>query len=81
MPNVVSVVGQDPRKFAGLRPMQRWVPVSFSLSRRVHHRTITRKVVEQGGRFWHVANIARPDDLDDAVLGLLTEAFEEAARY
>jgi hypothetical protein len=46
--------------------MQRWVAVSFSLRHRAHHRTITRRIVEYGSKFWHVVNVARPDDLDAA---------------
>ncbi len=34
------------RKFAELRPMQRWVAMSFSLRHHAHHPTIVRKVVE-----------------------------------
>lgn len=75
----VGIFLKGPRKFAELRPMQRWVAITFALDRRAGHRTITRKVVEHGGRFWHVANVAAPDDLDDALRGLLTEAYLLAA--
>jgi hypothetical protein len=74
----VGIFLKNPRKFAELRPMQRWVAVSFALSRRARHHTITRRVVSHGGRFWHVANVAGPDDLDEALCELLTEAYEEA---
>jgi hypothetical protein len=76
----VGIFLKNPRKFAELRPMQRWVAVSFSLRRRATHRTITRKVVEYGGRYWHVANVERPEDVDDELCALLTEAYEVAAR-
>jgi len=58
--------------------MRRWVAVSFALPRRAQHRTITRKVVAHHGRFWHVANVTGPDDLDDALGNLLTEAYDDA---
>ena len=74
----VGVFLKNPRKVAELRPMQRWVAVSFSLSRRAEHRTITRKVVSSGGRFWHVANVEKADDVDDALGDLLVEAYEES---
>jgi len=61
--------------FAELRPMQRWVAVSFALPRRAGHRTIVRKVVPYNGRYYHIANVASPDDLDEALLDLLTEAY------
>ena len=76
----VGVFLKNPRKVAELRPMQRWVAVSFSLSRRADHRTITRKVMPYGGRYYHVANVANPDDVDDALAELLIEAYEEASR-
>ncbi|HEY6533641.1 MAG TPA: DUF5655 domain-containing protein [Acidimicrobiales bacterium] len=78
-PDVVSVgiFLKSPTKFAELRPMTKWVAISFALSRRARHRTIVRKVVEYGGRWWHTANVASPDDLDDGLLDLLTEAYLE----
>ena len=74
----VGIFLKNPGKFAELRPMQRWVAVSFPLRRRAHHRTITRRVVAYGSRFWHVANIAVPEDVDDDLAELLTEAYAEA---
>jgi len=74
----VGIFLKNPRKFAELRPMRRWVAVSFSLGRRANHRTITRKVVAYGDRFWHVANVASPDEVDDALCELLTEAYDDA---
>jgi hypothetical protein len=74
----VGIFLKNPRKFAELRPMQRWVALSFSLPRRASHRTITRKVIEYGGRYWHVANVASPDDLDEGLCELLTEAYRHA---
>lgn len=75
----VGIFLKNPRKFAELRPMQRWVALSFSLSRRARHRTIVRKVIEYRGRYWHVANVTGPDDVDDALRQLLTEAYAETA--
>jgi hypothetical protein len=73
----VGIFLKNPRKFAELRPKDRWVAISFSLRRRAQHRTITRKVVEYGPRFWHVANVHGPDVVDDDLLGLLTEAYAD----
>jgi hypothetical protein len=36
-------------------------------------------VVEYGSRFWHVANVATPAQVDDALRSLLTEAYRDAA--
>ena len=75
----VGIFLKNPRKFAELRPMQRWVAVSFSLRRRARHPTIVRKVIEYHGRYFHIANVAGPEDLDEALRELLTEAYEDAA--
>lgn len=62
-------------KVAELRPMQKWVALSFSLPRPVRHRTITRRVIPYGGSYFHVANLAVPGDFDDELAGWLTEAY------
>lgn len=76
----VGIFLKNPRKFAELRPKDRWVALAFSLERRAAHPTITRKIVEHSGKFWHVANLRSPDDVDDALCELVTEAYEIAAR-
>lgn len=75
----VGIFLKNPHKFAELRPRQRWVAVSFPLNRRAQHRTITRKVIEYSGRYWHTANVSEPADLDEALCDLLTEAYEQAS--
>jgi hypothetical protein len=75
----VGIFLKNPRKFAELRPMQHWVALSFSLGRRAHHPLITRKVVAYGNKFWHVANVGEPNDLDETLRELLTEAYELAS--
>ncbi len=75
----VGIFLKNPRKFAELRPKDRWVALAFDLGRRATHPTITRKVIEHGGRYWHVANIADPGQFDDDLAGLLTEAYELTA--
>jgi hypothetical protein len=74
-PVSVGIFFKREGKFAELRPLQRWVALSFSLSRVVHHRTITRKVVLWGGRYFHVANLAKPADFDHELANWLTEAY------
>ena len=75
----VGIFLKNPHKFAELRPMQRWVAISFALNRSARHRTITRKVVPYGATYWHVANVAGPADLDDELCELLTEAYRLGA--
>lgn len=72
----VGIFLKNPRKFAELRPKDRWVAIGFTLDRRASHGLITRKVIADRGRFWHVANVADPHDVDDALRELLTEAYE-----
>jgi hypothetical protein len=77
-PVSVGIFLKNPRKFAELRPMQRWVAVSFSLARPASHRTIVRKVIPYGGRYYHTANVAKASDVDAALRDLLTQAYVEA---
>ena len=75
----VGIFLKNPKRFGDLRPRDRWVAVSFDLARRAHHPLIVRKVLEHGLRFWHTANVSSPDQLDDDLRALLTEAYELAA--
>jgi hypothetical protein len=72
----VGIFLKNPHKFAELRPMRRWEAIWFALDRPARHRTITRKVAPWGGRYWHVANVAHPDDLDESLRDLLTQAYQ-----
>jgi hypothetical protein len=74
-PVSVGIFLKRVRTFAELRPMQRWVALSFSLPRPVRHPRITRKVVPYGGNYYHTANLRSPDDLDDDLRDWLTEAY------
>jgi hypothetical protein len=71
----VGIFLKNPRTFAQLRPMQRWVAVWFPLGRVARHRTITRTVQRQGDAHWHVANVASAADIDDDLRDLLSEAY------
>jgi uncharacterized protein DUF5655 len=74
-PVSVGIFLKKARTFAELRPMQRWVALSFSLPRRVQHPRITRKVVPYHGRYYHVANLRSPEDFDDQLRDWITEAY------
>jgi hypothetical protein len=74
-PVSVGIFLKRARSFAELRPRERWVAVAFGLPRPARHPRITRKVMQSGNTHWHVANVRSPDDLDDALLDLLTEAY------
>ncbi len=74
-PVSVGIFLKRPRKFAELRPMQRWVAVSFSLAHEARHPTITRKVMPYGGRYYHVANVASAEAFDHRLAAMLVEAY------
>ena len=65
-------------RVAQLRPMQKWVALSFSLPYRVEHPRMSRKVIPYHGRYYHVFNIRGPEDIDDAIRNWLTEAYLNA---
>ncbi len=74
-PVSVGIFLKRARSFAELRPMQRWVALSFSLRRQVRHPLITRKVEPSDGRYFHVINLGSADDLDEQIRGWLTESY------
>jgi hypothetical protein len=74
-PVSVGIFLKRAQTFAQLRPKDRWVALSFALPRRVQHERIVRKVVEYSGRYYHVANLRTPEDLDERLKGWLTEAY------
>jgi Domain of unknown function (DUF5655) len=74
-PVSVGIFLKKSRTFVELRPMTKWVAVSFSLLHPARHKLITRKVAQYNGRYYHVANVSRPSDIDEALLSLLTEAY------
>ena len=74
-PVSVGIFLKRAQSFCQLRPMQKWVAMSFGLPREVQHPKIVRKVTEWNGRYHHVANLASPEDLDDQLRAYLTEAY------
>jgi hypothetical protein len=74
-PLSVGIFLKKAQTFAQLRPMQRWVALSFGLSCRVDHPTMTRKVILYAGRSYHVFNLRTPEDFDDRIRGWLTESY------
>jgi Domain of unknown function (DUF5655) len=74
-PVSVGIFLKRSQSFAELRPMLRWVALSFALPRVLTHQRITRKVMLWGGRYYHVANLREAGDIDDALRAGLTEAY------
>jgi hypothetical protein len=58
-----------------LRPLARWVAMSFPLERRLEHGRIARKPIRSARRWFHVVNLASPDQIDDEVRDWLTESY------
>jgi len=75
-PLSVGIFLKRARTFAELRPMQRWVALSFSLPGVVRHPLITRKPIAHGGGWYHVVNISEPSQLDDRIVGWLIDAYD-----
>ena len=53
----------------------KWVAVGFSLRRRLDSGRLSRKVVDDGSKCFHVVNVADPVLIDDEFRTWLTEAY------
>jgi hypothetical protein len=62
--------------FLALRTMTKWVAVCFQLGRRLESSRISRKVIENGGRYYHVVNVGDVEQIDDELTDWLIEAWE-----
>ncbi len=74
-PVSVGIFFKGRRTFAQLRPKTKWVALSFNLNRRLESNRLSRKVVEHGGRYFHVVNVAEPSEIDEQITDWLTESF------
>jgi hypothetical protein len=77
-PVSVGIFIKTTGSFVELRPMQRWVALSFGLSRTIDHPKIARHMSGNGRRTYYVVNLRTPDDLDDEVKAWLTESYLES---
>jgi hypothetical protein len=77
-PVSVGIFIKHSGSFVELRPMVKWVALSFPLSRTVMHPKIARRMRGSGSRTWHVVNLRGPDDVDDDVRAWLTESYLES---
>jgi len=74
-PVAVGIFIKKAGSFVELRPMTRWVAMSFPLPRRVVHPRIARKPIDAGRRIYHVVNLRGPDDLTEDVRAWLAESY------
>ncbi|MGH2523633.1 MAG: DUF5655 domain-containing protein, partial [Anaerolineales bacterium] len=69
------IVFQAEAQFAAAMPRKRWLDGQFWLKRRAEHPLIRRVEMHVFRDYGHVFRLARPDDLDEALMELLHEAF------
>jgi Domain of unknown function (DUF5655) len=74
-PVSVGIFIKKDGSFLELRPMQKWVALSFPLDRTVEHPRIARKPIVTPSRTFHVVNLRGPEDVDDVVRDWLSEAW------
>ena len=75
----VGIFFKGRRNFVELRPMAKWVHLSFGLNRRVEHPRITRTSRGANGRAYHGVRIVTAADIDEQVLAWLTQSYFELA--
>ena len=75
-PVSVGIFFKQPRKFAQLRPMQKWVALSFSLPRKVDHRLIDAEADRRTAAATTTSSIcAAPTTSTTTIRSWLTEAY------
>ncbi len=74
-PLETKVLFKNGPTFAILDSKTKWVALGFTVRRRLDSDRFSRKVTEYQGRFHHVVNLTDPAQVDDELLGWLTEAF------
>ncbi len=76
-PVSVGIFFKGRTTFAQLRPMAKWVALSFNLNRSATSDRLSRKVLANGSRFYHVVNVTESSEIDDQIKEWLTESFFE----
>ncbi len=74
-PVSVGIFLKRSRTFAELRPMTKWVAVSFTLSRTLSSGRLARKVIDGGRSKYHVVNVREAVEVDEQLCEWLTEAY------
>ncbi len=74
-PVSVGIFLKKSGSFVELRPMTRWVAMSFPMPRRISHPRIARKPIDTGTRIFHVVNLCEPADLTREVREWLAESY------
>jgi len=77
-PVQVGILLKNGPVFTEIRPMKRWVALTFMLPVKLDHPRLSRKVIvagSTGSRFYHVVNVTSVAEIDDVILNWLTEAY------
>lgn len=77
-PVSVGIFLKRSRTFAELRPMTKWVAVSFPLERTLASHRISRKVYDAGRAKYHVVNVRSATEVDEELLDWLREAYQHS---
>jgi len=75
-PVSVGIFVKKSGHFLELRPMTRWVALSFLMPRRIQSTRIARKTYAVGALTFHVVNLRGPEDVDDQLRAWLTESYQ-----
>lgn len=79
-PVSVGIFIKSNGSFVELRPLSRWVALSFPLWRRVTHSRIARKPIDTGTKIYHFVNLRTAAEVDDQLKSWLSESFDAFAR-
>lgn len=75
----VGIFFKNGPMFAEIRPKKKWVAVTFKLPVKLASGRLSRKVISASGgptsRWYHVVNVTDVAQVDDELLGWLTEAY------
>ncbi len=74
-PLAAKVLFKNGPTFCILDVKTKWVAVGFSLRRRLESGRLSRKVIDDGTKYFHVVNVTDPDAIDDEFRGWLIEAY------
>ncbi len=65
--------------FAQLRTMTKWTALTVKLTREVSDPKPSRRVQRLGSRWFHTYNLTRADDLSNAIIEMIEQAYEADA--
>ena len=72
----VGVFFKAKRTFAELRPLTKWVNLTFHLGRELKHPQIQKGMNYAPGRWYYTVRLKTPEDVTEDVLGWLAESWE-----